>query len=60
MESVVDMGDQGHPHVHAELSVGFIPGVAEERFTNSSSRRIQVVEKLPELIIPDSALPSTG
>lgn len=60
MESAADMNDLGHPHVHTELSVGFIRAEVGERFTNDSRRKIQPVEKLPELFTPDSVLPSTS
>lgn len=60
MESAAEMADQGHPHVHTELRVGFIRAEVGERFINGSRRKIQPVEKLPELFTPDSALPSTS
>lgn len=60
MEPAAETGAQGHPHVHAELSVGFILRVAGERFANNSRKRIQTVEPLPELFIPDAALPLTS
>lgn len=63
MESAAEMGDQGHPHIQAEFSMGFILRVVGERFTNSSRRRMAANPdggELPELFISDSALPSTS
>lgn len=60
MESATEMHNLGHSHIDTELSMSFVRAMAGETFTKSSRRRIQTVEELPELFIPDSAPSSSS